>query len=294
MFYDMVMVSEPAARITFNVGNGVTLVGDAHGNKDGHPVVLLHGGGQTRYAWGGTARTLGDAGFYALAIDLRGHGESTWAPNDDYQLRTFANDLLAVRQQLGRSITAVGASLGGLLSLMAEGESDEALLTGLVLVDVAPRMEKAGVTRIISFMTGSADDGFATLDEAADAIAKFLPHRPRPKDLSGLSKNLRKGDDGRYRWHWDPKFVNRVDGDPTFSKERLDAAAKRLTVPTMLVRGKLSDVLSEEAAAEFRELVPHTEYVDVANAAHMIAGDKNDVFTDAVVSFLRNYKTAAA
>lgn len=280
------LLVDMAVPVRFEVAPGITLVGDSYGDEAAHPVVLLHGGGQTRHAWGGTARVLGASGFRAIALDLRGHGDSSWAPDADYRLRTFADDLGAIVDQLGQPITVVGASLGGLLSLMAEGESDGPLLASLVLVDVAPRMEREGVTRIISFMTDSVDDGFASLEEAADAIAAFLPHRPRPKDLSGLSKNLRRGDDGRYRWHWDPRFVNRVSGDPSFSKQRLDAAAAALEIPTLLVRGRLSDVLSEEAAAEFRQLVPHCDYVDVADAAHMIAGDRNDVFTSAIVEFL--------
>lgn len=272
--------------VRFDVAAGVTLVGDCYGEGDAHPVLLLHGGGQTRHAWGGTARVLGASGFRAIALDLRGHGESSWAPDADYRLVAFADDLRAVVAELGEPATVVGASLGGLLSLLAEGETDGPLLAALVMVDVAPRMEPEGVSRIISFMTDHSVDGFASLDEAADAIAAFLPHRPRPKDLSGLSKNLRQGDDGRFRWHWDPKFVHRSVPDPAFSKQRLDAAAARLDIPTLLVRGRLSDVLSEEAAAEFRRLVPHADYVDVADAAHMIAGDKNDVFTAAIVDFL--------
>ena len=129
-------------------------------------------------------------------------------------------------------------------------------------------------------------EGFASLEEAGDAIAAYLPHRRRPRDLGGLAKNLRQGADGRWRWHWDPRFVRRDRGDPSFALARLEAAARRLTVPTLIVRGRMSDVLSDDGVREMRALCPHAAYVDVAGASHMVAGDDNDAFTTAVIDFL--------
>ncbi|MCA9677023.1 MAG: alpha/beta hydrolase [Myxococcales bacterium] len=269
--------------VTFTGAGGVRLVGDEVGPADAAPVLLLHGGGQTRHAWGATARALAAAGHRVVAIDHRGHGDSGWPDDGDYGLETFAADVCEVAAQLGAPPVVVGASLGGLAGLLAEGERGP-VLRALVLVDVAPRMEAGGVARIIGFMQ-SGLDGFASLEEAADAIAAYLPHRRRPRDLGGLSKNLRQRPDGRWRWHWDPRFVRRDGRDRAFSRERLDGAAHRLRVPTLLVRGRMSEVLSEDGVRELRALVPHAAYVDVA-AAHMVAGDDNDAFSTAVVDFL--------
>ena len=153
------------------------------------------------------------------------------------------------------------------------------------------RPAAAGVSRILEFMGKDAATGFATLDDAADAIAAYQPHRPRPTDLSGLRKNLRLGADRRWRWHWDPAFINmRTGGESEHARDvhhgELEAIARELTLPVLLVRGKLSDLVTQAEVDEFRQMVPHADYVDVAGAAHMIAGDKNDVFTDAVVHFL--------
>jgi len=272
--------------ISFRGANGVSLVGDAWGAEDGTPVLFLHGGGQTRHAWGGAAAVVAAAGAHAIAIDHRGHGDSSWADDGDYDLETFSRDVCAVAEQLGRPPVVVGASLGGLAGLLAEGERGP-VLRALVLVDVAPRLEQDGVKKIIGFME-SGLDGFASLDEAADAIAAYLPHRRRPRDLGGLAKNLRQGADGRWRWHWDPRFVDRKRPDDTaLAAERLARAARALRLPTLLVRGRLSDVLSEASAQEFLTLVPHAAYVDVHGAAHMVAGDENDVFSDAVIGFLK-------
>jgi non-heme chloroperoxidase len=269
---------------------GVTLAADAWGDPEAPPVVLLHGGGQTRHAWGGTAEALAREGWHAVAVDLRGHGESDWSPDGDYSVEAFVRDVRAWATRWRERPVLVGASLGGISALLAEGESPEPLCGGLVLVDIAARIEREGALRIIEFMQ-ARPEGFARLEEAADAVAAYLPHRRRPRDLSGLARNLRRGADGRYRWHWDPAFLAprrgpRPDQDPT----RLERAARALRVPTLLVRGRLSDLLSEEGARHFLALAPHARFTDVREAGHMVAGDRNDAFTDAVVSFLRSVR----
>jgi len=274
-------------RIEWVGADGNALIGDTFGDPGGPPVVLLHGGGQTRHAWGKTGAALAAGGFYAVAMDLRGHGESAWSPDGQYGLDKFSADLKTILGHFHTAPAVVGASLGGLTALLTEGEADPSLLRAVILVDVAHRLEPEGVLRIVSFMKDKSEEGFATLEEAADLIASYLPHRKRPKDLSGLKKNLRLGDDGRYRWHWDPKFLQgdqRID--PALMGTRLRDATINLGVPTLLVRGGLSDILSEEAALEFQQLAPDAEYIDVASAAHMIAGDRNDIFSDAVCDFL--------
>jgi len=274
-----------ARRVDFDVGP-LVIAGDAYGDPAAPAVLLLHGGGQTRHAWGGTAAALARAGRHAVSIDLRGHGDSGWDPDADYSVDAFARDLCAVARQLPAKPAVVGASLGGLAALVAEGEMPDRPASAVVLVDIAPRVEPVGVTRIIEFMR-AAPDGFSSLEEAADAVASYVPHRPRPRDLNGLKKNLRLGLDGRYRWHWDPRFMH---GDrrvgATQNPERLEAAARGLRVPTLLVRGRQSDVVSPDGARAFLDVVPHARYVDVSGAGHMVAGDRNDPFTAAVVRFL--------
>jgi pimeloyl-ACP methyl ester carboxylesterase len=272
--------------VTFRGAGSVDLVGDIEGPWSGPPVVLLHGGGQTRHAWGGTTKALAAQGFLAVTLDLRGHGSSDWAPDGDYSISAYADDLRAVIQQIGRPVALVGASLGGLTSLIATGEQPRLDATAVVLVDVTPRMDAAGRDHIGGFMR-SHPEGFATVEEAADAVSSFLPHRPRPADVSGLRKNLRVGEDGRYHWHWDPAFLalNRL-GEETSRPERFEAAARQIDIPILLVRGGSSEVVSEEGASAFREVVPSAEYVDVPGARHMVAGDQNDIFTFAVVEFL--------
>ncbi len=273
--------------------DGNRLAADVAGPEGGPPVVLLHGGGQTRHAWGTTLEAVAERGWRGISIDLRGHGDSDWVPDGDYTLDAFAGDAAAVARSLPSPPVLVGASLGGLSSLTAIGEAppDDPVGRALVLVDVAPRVEPSGVSRIGDFMTANLD-GFDSLDAVADAVASYNPHRPRPTNLDGLRKNVRQRDDGRWYWHWDPAFVSGRFGsqDETRSTvlqpERLQRAARALTVPTLLVRGRMSDLLSEEGARELLELVPHARYADIAGAGHMVAGDRNDAFNGAVLDFL--------
>jgi pimeloyl-ACP methyl ester carboxylesterase len=158
-----------------------------------------------------------------------------------------------------------------------------------VLVDVAPRVETAGREKIGAFMR-SGMRGFESLDDAADTIAAYLPHRPRPNDLSGLRKNLRLRGDGRWYWHWDPRFIANMEGvdgqEGEVRHERLCEAARRVHVPTLLVKGGISDIVSDEGIRELQGLIPQLEVADVAGAGHMVAGDKNDAFNHAVTEFI--------
>jgi pimeloyl-ACP methyl ester carboxylesterase len=255
-------------------------------------VLLAHGGGQTRHAWGGARRALAAAHWTALAVDARGHGDSAWVEPGAYAFEDFGADMAAVTAALTREAgtppVVVGASLGGLSGLLAIGEMG-APARALVLVDVTPNLDRGGVAKIQGFMGERAAEGFGTLEEAADAVARYLPHRPRPRSLEGLRKNLRLGPDGRWRWHWDPRFLagpRSINHGHETIEARFEAAARALRLPVLLVRGAESELVGEDEARRFLALAPHAEVVDVGAARHMVAGDANDAFVGAVSAFL--------
>lgn len=268
-------------------GVDVDLVGDIVGDPSGRPVLLMHGGGQTRHSWAAATAELGRRGYYAVSIDLRGHGDSDWAPDGVYELSRYRDDVFKVVEQMPPMPVMVGASLGGISALLAIGESTRPVASGLVLVDITPRIEMDGARRIQQFMTANLD-GFESVEQVADAIAAYNPHRPRPKSLRGLMKNLRERD-GRYFWHWDPAMLIQPDIDRPGHWERLDKAAMNVAVPTLLVRGSESDIVSDETVAHMRELMPDADYVDIGGAGHMVAGDRNDAFNSAIFTFLKKH-----
>jgi pimeloyl-ACP methyl ester carboxylesterase len=279
----------------FTGASGNRLVADVFGGE-GAPVLLLHGGGQTRHAWRGTASAIAQSGQAAYALDQRGHGESEWIADGAYDFTDFAADTTIVANELtgrhGAKPVVIGASLGGVSALLAEGEAEkkqDSLFAALVLVDITPRVDEEGVARIHGFMRAHAREGFATIADAADAVAEYLPHRPRPSSGEGLKKNLRLSPDGRWRWHWDPRFIDgpRAVANRDSFETSLAEAARRIAIPTLLVRGASSELVKEVHVREFLQLVPHAAYVDVGGARHMVAGDRNDQFSGAVLDFLK-------
>ncbi len=274
----------------FQTSPNFFIVADTFGNPDDKPVIFLHGGGQTRHSWGDSAQIVADAGYYSIALDARGHGDSSWSDEGNYRIEDLGSDLKSVIAQLGKRPALVGASMGGLTSLIAEGESETSIASAIILVDIAPKAEQKGIERIFAFMS-SNKHGFASIDEAAAAVSTYLPNRTKPKDHSRLEKNLRLREDGRYYWHWDMKMLElwkSITPDQQISNEaRMYQAAKNLKVPTMIVRGGMSDVVSEKVMAEFLDEVPHVRSVNVSDAGHMVAGDSNHAFTHAVLDFLK-------
>lgn len=270
--------------IRFHTQSGLALAADAAGPVDGPIVLFLHGGGQTRHSWGTAIHALASAGFRAITIDLRGHGESDWAPDGRYDLPALADDLRDVLAALPGTAALVGASLGGLTALLAAGEG--AAVRAVVLVDVVPQVEVEGATEIRDFMTANPD-GFASIDDAADAVAAYLPHRGRRSSNAGLMKNLRLREDGRYYWHWDPRLMagaGRVD--PSQMQPVLETAARAIAVPTLLIRGGRSRIVSLDGVKAFQTLIPHSEFVNIEQADHMVAGDANDQFNAPLLAFL--------
>jgi pimeloyl-ACP methyl ester carboxylesterase len=271
----------------FVAPDSVTIVADVGGNPRAPTVILMHGGGQTRHSWASTMRVLVDTGYHVINYDSRGHGESDWSADGVYSFALRAADLRTVLGSVDGPFALIGASMGGITAL--DAVADGLRPAAVVLVDIVLRPERSGVERVRSFMAGSPD-GFANLDEAIAAVAAYNPHRPNPGDPRGLMKNLRLGSDGRLRWHWDPRLV---PPDVTKDLAAMEEIIVRLSgvrgVPTLLIRGRHSDVLSDANVEDFTRYLPGAEVYDVVGAGHMVAGDSNEAFTRGVVDYLRRH-----
>lgn len=285
----MSTVSSGPQTVSFAGAGGIGLVADEW-NRDVAPadrptILMLHGGGQNRFSWKNTGQFLADEGYHVIALDSRGHGDSDRAPDADYAIETLQADVLRVLRAIGRPVVLIGASMGGLTGILVAESAGPDTVTGLVLVDVVPRYEKNGSARIRDFMLTNLH-GFASLEEAADAVSAYLPHRSKPRSPEGLKKNLRLRD-GRWYWHWDPAFMTAPGDDPELRTDNFERAASQLRIPILLIRGKLSDVVSPDGVQHFLDTVPRAEFVELSHAGHTAAGDDNDAFTDAVVDFVR-------
>lgn len=279
------MSSSPQT-VEFSGHNGLTLVADEwnRGNAERPTILMLHGGGQNRFSWKNTGQILANDGFHVIAMDSRGHGDSDRAPDADYDVDTLTADVMHVLNTIDRPVVLVGASMGGLTGILVAHRAGPDRVTKLVLVDVVPRFEKNGSARIRDFMF-SGIDGFDSLEQAADAVAAYLPYRTRPRSPEGLKKNLRLRN-GRWYWHWDPAFMTKPGDDPELRTEKFEDAATSLAIPVLLIRGKLSDVVSPEGVQHFLTQVPRAEFVELSNAGHTAAGDDNDAFSQVVVDFV--------
>jgi pimeloyl-ACP methyl ester carboxylesterase len=271
--------------------DGVMLAVEHCGNAGDPALIFAHGFGQTRHAWSASAAALAQDRWHCISADMRGHGDSGWRDDGAYEFSQFVDDLVLVAQQSNTQPILVGASMGGLLGLIAQAEHES--FRALVLVDITPRWEPAGIARILDFMRAHPQ-GFASLDEAAAAIAHYLPHRATKKSPERLRKMLVPDEDGRLRWHWDPRLLERIAADGERQQAHLIEAARRIRVPTLLISGEHSDIVSKSTIEEFQNCVPHAIHVRVARATHMIVGDRNDAFTAAVRDFIQTLRPAAA
>ena len=267
-------------------GSGIALAVESRGPVAAPALLFVHGFGQTRHAWTRSAETLASEGFRTVTFDLRGHGDSPRLPDGRYELQQFLDDLLDVARSL-REPVLIGASMGGLLGLALAGETTPPPFRALVLVDITPRWESAGVARMLGFMRAHPD-GFADYADATAAISKYLPHRARTKRQHELEPLLRRGADGRLRWHWDPALLDTIAHEGERHQPRLLAAAPNIEVPVLLLSGGRSDVVSRETIAEFMHLLPHARHVEIPQATHMLAGDDNDAFIAAIGEFIRS------
>ena len=266
--------------------DGTRLHVELMGDRDCPPVLFLHGGGQTWHSWNGAMQRLARLGYYCIAYDARGHGASGWAPDGNYSLGVLASDLALIQATLDRPAVMVGASIGGMTAFYAIGTGEVEKTPGLVMVDITPVPTVQGAERIMTFMAANPN-GFASIDEAADAVAAYNPARPRPTSAKGLRRNLRKHADGRFHWHWDPALIARgAAADLRDRIEDMERAAPNVRLPTMLVRAELSDVVDDAGVEAMRIMVPQTVVREVAGAGHMVAGDRNDAFVEAVADFL--------
>jgi pimeloyl-ACP methyl ester carboxylesterase len=263
-------------------GDGLTLCADAFGEPAAPPVLFFHGGGQSRRAWRGSARRVSVAGYYGLTFDLRGHGDSDWADDGDYDARAYGRDVARLLEGFQQPVTLVGASRGGQASLIGAASCPDNV-SMIMLADVVPRLRDDGVNDVRWFFARSAN-GFATLAEAADVLGQI--GHDRPADPAGLARAMRQDERGRYFWQWDPRAVDPRFLNPPSEGEAVTSAAALVRCPVIMVRAEHSNVVTSEGVAHFRSITPQLQVIEAKGVGHMFTGDRNDSFAEMLLSYL--------
>ena len=266
------------------------------GHRVAPPVVCLHGGGQTAYMWEELGAALADRCF-VFAPDLPAHGDSdidlaVAGTTTGLDRRALAGSIEETLDHIGiDDAVFVGASLGGITALTIAAQSPNRV-RAIALIDIGHRLEDEGVKRIVEFMT--KHESFASLEEAAVAVAEYLPHR-KGGSPHRLRRNLRQRADGR--WEWKHALGRRLrdaaGGERVFRPggwrelvAGMDAELALLECPVLVLRGAASDVLSDQGAQELAALVPDVRLAVVGGAGHHAAGDNPETTVSLVTGFL--------
>ena len=249
----------------------------------GPTLIFLPGGGQTRRSWAAGLRQAARLGLPALALDLRGHGDSDPAPDGRYHLRDMAADTIAVVDAIAGPVILIGASRGGQTCMLAAAARPDRV-RAVLLADIAPGTNRQNITAIRAFLQASAA-GFASPLAASQALGAYRG-QSAPPDPDRLARVLRPLADGRLYWHWDPRFADDAFIDPPDEAPLVDQAAARLRCPVLLVRGSLSELVDDACVAHFRRLTPQVQVELLEGAGHMLTDGQTAVFVDRIFGFL--------
>jgi esterase len=251
---------------------------------NGHPILFLHGGGLNAHTWDVVALMLRNR-YRCIALDQRGHGDSEWSPSIDYGVDTQVGDVEGFVEALKLdNPVLVGQSMGGLNSMgYAVRHSDR--MKGLVVVDVGPEINAGGVQRIREFAsTPELDSPDAFLDRAV----QFNPLRDPTVLRRSLFYNLRQLPSGKWALKHDQRRSSEeASRISTAQRERLAGEVVKIACPTLIVRGALSEVLTDAAAERFAKSLKKARWVRIEKAGHNVQGDNPRGLLEVMRPFLQ-------
>jgi pimeloyl-ACP methyl ester carboxylesterase len=244
------------------------------GRAPGGPILFLHGGGLNAHTWDAVILMLRQR-YHCIALDQRGHGDSEWSPGMDYGMQSHLRDIEGCVAQLGlERRVLVGQSMGGINSIIYAARHS-AEMAGLVVVDVGPEISPAGGARIRDFIAAPQLD---SPDEFLKRAMEFNPLRDPRILRRSLYYNLRQLANGKWTWKHDTRRAAEVQTEEMAAAgarraEELWKAVPQIKCPTLVVRGTLSDVISDEQAEKFAGALPNGRLVRVEKAGHNVQGD---------------------
>lgn len=246
-------------------------------------LVVLHGYTGHARSWDAFAEAMTDR-YRVVALDQRGHGETGWAPADQYGVGDMADDLEAFVRALGlRGFTLLGLSMGGMVAMEYAGRRPEEL-AACVIVDIGPEIVQSGSSRIRAGV--QASDMFASRDEAFAAARVANPRPPEAHHRHRSDHALMRTEDGRWTYRYDRALrsirnLRRRDTDAAWR------SCANIAVPTQIIRGELSDILAPQVAERMVQTIPDARLDTVANSGHSVPLDAPDGFLAAAREFLK-------
>ena len=248
--------------------NGLALRYLEWGQPAALPVICVHGYTSSAEAFNALARRISDR-FHVIAMDVRGHGESTWSPDGAYRYADQASDLASLVDALGiERFVLIGTSMGGIIA-MAYAAQHPQRLRALAINDIGPDPE-AGSQRITG-MVGSRPADFASLDAVMEYRRQSSPitaGRPIEDQRETALGVVRQRPDGRWAWKMDPAYIEQRITRGALARPQLWPTLATMSCPTLVAWGTDSDVLSEAQARRMTAALPKGELVAIPNIGH--------------------------
>ena len=254
------------------------------GSETDDRVLLLHGLTGCAESWAPLANHLAE-GRHVLALDLRGHGDSQWPDLDSYTTQDFVSDMAGFVESVGiQQMTLIGHSMGARVATAYTASHPEEV-SRLVIVDMGPEVNQAGIKRILQQLLAKREE-YSSLQEVVDYLALGDPlAKPELLQLEAecVTKRL---PNNKLAWKHDgrlEKLISRRDKSEVADWWGLVA---NITCPTLVVRGSESDFLDSEIAIEMVNTMPQATLVEIERAGHNVPVDNPDRFEEVVSSFL--------
>ena len=264
--------------------NGINLHYLDWGNADAPPVLVVHGLRGHAHSWDDVSAALCQD-YHVLALDQRGRGDSDWAPDGDYSGAAYVADLVGFCQALKLdSYILVGHSMGGRNSIaFASKHSDQ--LKKLIIVDIGPTVDPAGGARITTEMQQVPEE-FDSLDAVVEYMNqqnRFASDRVVRRRLQYATRELPNGKIG---WRYDLAIREQRRNGTAPPAEDLWPMLPNISCPTLIVRGKQTDLLPAEVAQRMVATLPDASLVEIDQAGHMVFEDNPQDFIAAVKGWL--------